>query len=148
MSFRIEEKFTIKKSRLFEFKNYLFSKNAKTLFHKRKIKSLYFDNDNYKMYNESIEGSLPRKKIRIRNYLDKNFFLEIKISSVEGRFKKSNLISKEKFDMIKKLVYLMKCMDTVNLFYLLNMKGNILNLKILELLLIIISIIFHFKKSF
>ena len=42
------------------------------------------------MYRDSVEGSVPRKKIRIRNYPntdDKNYYLETKISSIEGRFK-------------------------------------------------------------
>ena len=47
------------------------------------------------MYNDSIEGLLPRKKIRIRQYPnddDKKFYLEIKNSSVEGRFKTRKII--------------------------------------------------------
>ena len=48
------------------------------------------------MYSDSMEGVLPRKKIRLRNYnykfiFDKNVKKEIKISSVEGRFKTSSL---------------------------------------------------------
>ena len=42
------------------------------------------------MYHNSVEGVLPRKKIRIRFYpenQDNNFYLEKKISSIEGRYK-------------------------------------------------------------
>tara|TARA_B100001057_G_scaffold81674_1_gene77139 strand:+ start:309 stop:734 length:426 start_codon:yes stop_codon:yes gene_type:complete len=49
---------------------------------------------------------VPRKKIRIRNYPssdDKNFYYEIKNSSVEGRFKTRKIIEKEKFEEIKKI---------------------------------------------
>ena len=51
------------------------------------------------MYNDSIEGIVPRKKIRIRSYNNENFFnnwhkIEYKFSSAEGRFKISkNLIN-------------------------------------------------------
>ena len=40
------------------------------------------------MFHESEEGVLPRKKFRIRWYNKSNVFTEeIKISSIEGRFK-------------------------------------------------------------
>ncbi len=103
MSYRTEEKITINSSRLIEFKDSLFVKGAKILFPKRKIESLYLDNSNYQMYHDSIEGSLPRKKIRIRNYKDGKYFQEVKISSTEGRFKISNQIKKEKNSEIKKI---------------------------------------------
>tara|TARA_Y100000992_G_C21255363_1_gene488203 strand:- start:284 stop:868 length:585 start_codon:yes stop_codon:yes gene_type:complete len=102
MSYRTEEKITINNSRLSQFKDSLFLKGAKILFPKRKIESLYLDNSNYQMYHDSIEGSLPRKKIRIRNYKDGKYFKEVKISSTEGRFKTSNQIKEEKNYEIKK----------------------------------------------
>ena len=47
-------------------------------------------------YNESIEGLVPRKKIRLRTYpnikkktFENKFNLEIKINSVEGKYKTS-----------------------------------------------------------
>ena len=103
MSYRTEEKITINSSRLIEFKDSLFLKGAKILFPKRKIKSLYLDNFNYQMYRDSIEGSLPRKKIRIRSYNDGKYFKEVKISSTEGRFKTSKQIKGEKNSEIKKI---------------------------------------------
>ena len=103
MSYRTEEKITINSSRLIEFKDSLFLKGAKILFPKRKIKSLYLDNFNYQMYRDSIEGSLPRKKIRIRNYNNGKYFHEVKISSTEGRFKTSKQIKEEKNSEIKKI---------------------------------------------
>jgi len=98
MSFRIEEKFRVDKSKLFEFKDWLLSKGGKKLFEKRKISSIYFDNNNFQMHNDSVEGILPRHKIRLRFYNDnKNEVnLEKKISSVEGRFKNSYKIYKFK----------------------------------------------------
>jgi hypothetical protein len=57
------------------------------------------------MYNDSIEGVVPRKKIRIREYPsgdDKNFYLEIKSSSVEGRFKIRTIVDNKKVAYYKK----------------------------------------------
>ena len=57
------------------------------------------------MYEDSIEGLVPRKKIRIRNYPEQpndEHNLEIKISSVEGRFKKKKLLSIDKVKHYKK----------------------------------------------
>lgn len=105
MSFRIEEKLFFKPENLLQFREFLLKNSAKQLFQKRLINSLYFDNLKLEMYKDSIEGSVPRKKIRIRNYPnseDKNFYLEIKTSSVEGRFKKRKKINKEEFDYFKK----------------------------------------------
>ena len=105
MSFRIEEKLYFKKENLSQFREFLVNKFARKLHDSRVIKSLYFDNINFDMYNDSIEGSVPRKKIRIRYYpnsQDKKFYLEIKTSSVEGRFKTRKIINKEEFEFYKK----------------------------------------------
>ena len=72
MSFRLEEKIFIQDVNMFEFKKWLFSNGATALFPQRQISSVYFDN-NLKMYNDSIEGIVPRKKIRIRFYNESNF---------------------------------------------------------------------------
>ena len=105
MSFRIEEKLLIHKKQILEFKDFLFKKHAKQLFPPRKIQSLYFENFQDEMYKDSVEGTVPRKKIRVRNYPHgKNVFLylEMKISSADGRYKTSNIIDKNKFTDIKK----------------------------------------------
>jgi len=104
MSFRIEEKLTIDNYKIVDFKSYLSKKTAKQIYHPRKIESLYFDNINYDMYTDSIEGLTPRKKIRIRNYPGANdgkIYLETKISSVEGRFKTRKTIDGNKFKELK-----------------------------------------------
>jgi len=104
MSFRIEEKLSIDSSRVIDFKSFLAKKAVKQIHQRRKIESLYFENLNYDMYTDSIEGLTPRKKIRVRNYpgtQDRNMYLEIKISSVEGRFKTRKIIDKSKFDYLK-----------------------------------------------
>jgi len=106
MTFRIEEKLLIDKKSILDFRKYLQNKSAKNIFQTRRIESLYFENPNYQMYNDSMEGLTPRKKIRIRNYPkteDKKLYLEVKVSSVEGRFKKRSIISKSKFDDLKNI---------------------------------------------
>ena len=106
MSFRIEEKLYIKAEHLIDFKQFLIKHSAKQLYQPRLIKSLYFDSLNFNMYNDSIEGVVPRKKIRIREYPggdDKNFYLEIKISSVEGRFKTRTIVDNRKVAYYKKV---------------------------------------------
>ena len=104
MSFRIEEKLLIDTNKIIDFKSFLFKKDIKQIYEPRKIYSLYFDNQNYDMYNDSIEGLTPRKKIRVRNYpntKDEKLYLEVKISSVEGRFKTREVLSKNKFNELK-----------------------------------------------
>lgn len=99
MSFRTEEKILVSENNDFLVKNYLKSNLAKKLYKPRIIQSLYFDNNSFEMHQHSEEGIVPRKKIRIRSYpnYDNKYFLEVKISSVEGRFKKSNEVSNGQF---------------------------------------------------
>ena len=104
MSYRIEEKLSIDSNRIIDFKSFLANMTVKPIYHPRRIKSLYFDNQNYEMYTDSIEGLTPRKKIRVRNYpetRDTKLYFEVKISSVEGRFKTRKIIDKNKFDYLK-----------------------------------------------
>ena len=87
MSFRIEEKLSIDNNRIIDFKSFLANKTVKQIYQPRKIQSLYFENRNYEMYTDSLEGLTPRKKIRVRNYpdakdaKDANLYFEIKISN-------------------------------------------------------------------
>ena len=92
MSFRFEQKVLFHFSDYLKLKNFIFNLGGSEFYPKRKINSLYFDNSNNEMYLHSEDGCLPRKKIRIRNYPNNensNFYLEKKISSVEGRYKKT-----------------------------------------------------------
>ncbi len=105
MSFRTEEKLYIRQENLIDFKKFIFNRSGKKIHKPRKIKSLYFDNSNLDMYNDSVEGIVPRKKIRIRNYPnseDKKNYLEIKYSSVEGRFKTRKIIDNKTVDFYKR----------------------------------------------
>ena len=56
MSFRIEEKLLINKNQIIDFKNFLLANSAYQLFPPRKIQSLYFENFQNEMYEDSIEG--------------------------------------------------------------------------------------------
>jgi len=96
MSFRKEIKLRLNKSKIYDFKNMLSSRGADILYPKRMISSLYFDTINKNCHTDSIEGVIPRKKVRIRSYPHENnkiFLFEKKISSSEGRFKISKKIS-------------------------------------------------------
>ncbi len=88
MSFRKEIKFKLSLSEHFEIRKELHLKGMKSYFPLRNINSLYFDNKDYKLFEDSEEGIVPRKKIRVRWYDDNaKFKKETKISSIEGRFK-------------------------------------------------------------
>ena len=109
MTFRIEEKINIKKQNLFKFYDWLNFNSAEKIYPDRKISSLYFDNQNLNMYYDSIEGLIPRKKIRVRTYNNQSFTnedlnIEKKITSAEGRFKEStsvkNIDEKLKFGIL------------------------------------------------
>lgn len=92
MSFRVEEKLLVHKNRLGDLLRWIETEGGRSLYPPRCVSSTYFDNIAQKMFIDSEEGTVPRKKIRIRSYTvddhskqDSN--LEIKVSSVEGRFK-------------------------------------------------------------
>ena len=106
MSFRTEEKLYIKPENLIQFQEFLVKKSVKKIHHPRTIESLYFDNYNLDMHTDSEEGIVPRKKIRIRTYPNDNdskIYLEIKNSSVEGRFKTRKIINNQNFIDYKSL---------------------------------------------
>lgn len=96
MSFRLEEKIPMTKLEGIQFLNSLSKeKNFKHLYPQRIVHSLYFDTLKKDSFNDSEEGIIPRKKIRIRKYInskEKNFFKEIKINFIKGRYKISKKI--------------------------------------------------------
>ena len=94
MSFRIENKIKLTKSDFHLLKLKLFDSGMKTLYPTRKVNSCYFDTPNLRCYYDSEEGLLPRKKIRARWYNNDHIYCkETKISSIEGRFKKSESLN-------------------------------------------------------
>ena len=62
MSYRKEKKFRLSNSDFLLFKSILLRKGLKELFKQRKITSQYFDTNDFKMFVDSEEGVLPRKK--------------------------------------------------------------------------------------
>ncbi len=90
MTFRNERKYRLSYGDSIKLKSDLISRGMKKLYPDREINSEYFDTKELKMFSDSEEGIVPRKKIRLRWYDDKSIKnLETKISSIEGRFKKS-----------------------------------------------------------
>jgi len=88
MSFRKEKKFQISNSETIKIKKEFFIDGMKNLYPQRIINSLYFDTKDFRLFQDSEDGVLPRKKIRIRWYGNsKNYAKETKISSIEGRYK-------------------------------------------------------------
>ena len=93
MSFRKEKKYRLSYFETLEIKKILNKKGMLKLHPRRIINSCYFDNEKFELFSDSEEGLLPRKKVRIRWYENNlDFKKEIKISSIEGRFKTSNKI--------------------------------------------------------
>ncbi len=100
MSFRKEYKVRLNHYGSYQLKSKLYNLGMKKLYPTRKIHSLYFDSSKFISFYHSEEGVVPRKKIRIRSYpqlsrlpnYDDYFNLEIKFSSLEGRYKKSKKI--------------------------------------------------------
>ena len=124
MSFRKEEKLKIPPNNIFLLKKMIINNEGKILYPSRTINSIYFDNEKLSMYTQSIEGVVPRKKIRIRIYKGefgnyKDIKKEIKITSAEGRYKTSE-ISKD-FSKIMSLGVFDKnygiCKPVLNVIY-------------------------------
>ena len=109
MTFRIEEKLFLNTNQIHEFKKWINSKNSKKIYNNRIVRSIYFENNVDQMFGDSEEGCVPRKKIRVRNYpnnnYSKDYFLEVKISSVEGRFKTNKKINQEYLNNINRYGY-------------------------------------------
>ena len=92
MSFRREKKFRLSKFDFDSLKTKLRLNGMQPLYAKRVINSLYYDTKFHSMFNDSEEGLLPRKKVRIRWYdCVRKANNEVKISSAEGRFKTTSV---------------------------------------------------------
>ena len=94
---RIEQKLEINKYHYPDLLKWIKYNGGEVLYPERIICSRYFDNNNMQMYFDTVEGIIPRKKIRIRTYGSDKFissknqyFLEIKMSTEHSRFKKTN----------------------------------------------------------
>ena len=68
MSFRKEKKFRVTINDFNNFKVFLLQKGMKKLYEPRIIHSAYYDTKNLQTFSDSEEGTLPRKKFRVRWY--------------------------------------------------------------------------------
>ena len=96
MSFRLEEKIPATPYEIALLYQQLQQQGMQPLYPSRTIHSVYFDNAQQQILADSEEGCLPRRKTRIRHYpqeKDIAYQLEIKISSIEGRYKTSKTLS-------------------------------------------------------
>lgn len=94
---RIEQKLEFNKGDYLSFLRWLKKKEAKILYPERIICSRYFDTLDLRMYYHTLEGIVPRKKIRIRTYNSDHFMksyspynLEIKMTTETERLKTIN----------------------------------------------------------
>jgi|TARA_B110000259_G_C13979767_1_gene388151 SPX domain protein involved in polyphosphate accumulation len=95
VSYRKEKKYRVTLSEFQQLKTILLSNGMEPLHNSRKVSSIYFDNKNNEMFSHSEEGVLLRKKVRIRWYDErKEYTLEKKVSSIEGRFKTTTALEK------------------------------------------------------
>jgi len=95
MSFRVEDKYFLKKEEKFKVFSLIQNYGFEEKFKKRNITSIYFDNKYFSMFEDSEEGVTPRKKIRIRFYenMVEHTSLEKKINAKEGKYKISNKLN-------------------------------------------------------
>ena len=99
MSFRIEEKILLNSMQNNLLNKFLLDNKSNKIHEDRIITSIYFDNKFFQMFKDSEEGCVPRKKIRLRRYSNiEQINYEVKISSVEGRYKTSKIINEMKFN--------------------------------------------------
>ncbi|MDB9815959.1 polyphosphate polymerase domain-containing protein [Gammaproteobacteria bacterium] len=108
MSFRVEQKIPVSLSDGLKIINDLSENGLKDLYPERTISSDYFDTKDFNLFKDSEEGLLPRKKIRLRKYPfseNTTASFETKISSIEGRFKTSDELSKKEIVNLYKFGY-------------------------------------------
>ena len=120
---RIEEKLVFPSSEKGKYLNKFFSDGFQYIFPSRQITSIYYENINFDIYKDSLEGVVPRKKIRIREKFD-NLYLEEKIKLPDGKYKTSkkindipNVIHDKSYGIVKKI-----CKITYSRSYLSNGK--------------------------
>lgn len=92
---RIEQKLLLNSFELLSILKWLKVSNAKYLYPPRQVISIYLDTLDLRMYYETFEGLVPRKKVRLRRYderkLNDLYNIEIKLSDELARYKKSSL---------------------------------------------------------
>jgi hypothetical protein len=89
---RIEEKVKLPLSYKNNLLKNLFDLNFKYLHPERVISSIYYDNNRFQIYQDSAEGIVPRKKIRIRESFGE-LHLEHKFKNQNGKYKKHQKVN-------------------------------------------------------
>ena len=89
---RIEEKVKLPLSYKNNLLKDLFDLNFKYLHPERLISSVYYDNNRFQIYQDSAEGIVPRKKIRIRESFGE-LYLEHKFKNQNGKYKKHQKVN-------------------------------------------------------
>ncbi len=107
---RIENKYILDGRSKHRIVNKILNSGYFEIYEQRNIESIYYDNLKLQSFYDSDEGSIPRKKIRIRSYdgFKSDFNYEIKEVNANGRFKsvKKVLSLPEKcIDDIYKVMY-------------------------------------------
>ena len=117
-NYRFERKFLVNnklintKSDLERFLN----KNLIQIYNTRKINSIYYDTNELKLANDSLEGIYNKEKVRIRFYGNPKQInlpkLEIKIKN--GNMGKKEIISLNNYDLYKNNFLLFKISQNIN----------------------------------
>ena len=89
---RIEEKVKLPLTYKNNLLKNLFDLNFKYLHPERIVSSIYYDNSTFQIYQDSVEGIVPRKKIRIRESFGE-LYLEHKFKNQDGKYKKQQKIN-------------------------------------------------------
>ena len=98
MTFRKEKKFRLSQFESLALRSKLVHLGMNQIHVDRTITSVYMDTADMRMFFETEDGTLPRKKIRLRWYNEeRDISLETKISSLEGRFKIRQPFNEQKF---------------------------------------------------
>lgn len=91
---RIEQKLELSPNNYIDLLKWIKNKKGRVIYPERIICSRYFDNYDFQMYRDTVEGIVPRKKIRIRTYntfdflkTNCNYSLEIKLTNEYTRMK-------------------------------------------------------------
>jgi hypothetical protein len=105
VSFRIEEKIVLTPFEMTQLQAELLGRGMTVLHPSRQIHSDYFETSCFRIFNDSEEGVLPRKKFRLRHYPkspEMGISLETKISAIEGRFKTVRKVEAEEVTSLKR----------------------------------------------
>ncbi|MDA9732554.1 VTC domain-containing protein [Acidimicrobiaceae bacterium] len=102
---RIEQKYLVNQ---FNLEKFLFhnQKELKNLFNERKVVSRYFDTEDLKLFNDSIDKDYDKFKVRFRRYNESNKITkEIKLTNHFGKYKISSATDYENLEQIENFFY-------------------------------------------